>query len=205
MIYFILTSCIIDECPVREREYYTAYASLECAIHKYNIQDTKIIFVENNGKRKTYLDELGCDVFYTNNNSLPTKNKGRKELQDVLDCIEAYSIGDDDFVVKLTGRYIIDKQSQFMETLKTQPTADCIIKYASYASPFILYNERETCISGLVGMRSRYIKMIEPPTEEECAEWKWAAVTWKMDEQRVIGLPMLGLCMHVASQVMCFV
>jgi len=204
MIYFILTSCIIDECPVREREYYTAYASLECAIHKYNIQDTKIIFVENNGKRETYLDELGCDVFYTNNNSLPVKNKGRKELQDIFDCIETYSIRDDDFVVKLTGRYIIDKQSQFMETLMTQPTADCIIKYASHNSPFSLYYKRESCISGLIGMRCRYIKMIEPPTEEECAEWKWAAVTWKMDEQRVIGLPMLGVCMNVASQMYCF-
>ena len=30
----------------------------------------KIIIVENNGVRKTFLDDLGCEVYYTNNNFL---------------------------------------------------------------------------------------------------------------------------------------
>lgn len=182
----------------------TAYSSLYTWIHLNSIE-AKIIFVENNGVRPTYLDDLGCDVFYTNNNSLPTKNKGRKELQDILDCIEAYSIADDEFIVKLTGRYIIDKQSPFMDALKACPTADCIIKYACYTTPFKLYSTRETCISGVVGMRARYIKMIEPPAEEECAEWKWAAVTWKIEDERLIQLPTLGLCMNVGSELNQFV
>ena len=203
MIYFILTACILDDSPIREREYITAYSSLYTWINLNSIE-AKVIFVENNGMRPTYLDDLGCDVFYTNNNSLPTKNKGRKELQDVLDCIQAYSIGDDEFIVKLTGRYIIDKESPFMEALKTSPTADCIIKYASYIDPFNLFSRRESCISGLVGMRCRYIKMIELPAEEECVEWKWAAVTWKIEEERLIQLSRLGLCMNVASKMNSF-
>jgi hypothetical protein len=169
----------MDECPVREREYYTAYAALECAIQKYNIQDTKIIFVENNGKRETYLDELGCDVFYTNNNSLPVKNKGYKEIRDVLDCIAAYNIQDTDFVVKLTGRYIVERDSPFMAALQAEPQRDCI--------------------SGLIGMKCAYVKRIELPIKYECAEWKWAGVTYLIDEERIINLSRLGLFMHMDS------
>lgn len=197
MIYFILTSCIMDNSPAREREYYTAYAALECAIQKYNIQDTKIIFVENNGKRETYLDELGCDVFYTNNNSLPVKNKGYKEIRDVLDCIAAYNIQDTDFVVKLTGRYIVERDSPFMAALQAEPLPDCIIKYSNYFthSPTRIRD----CLSGLVGMKCAYIKHIELPSETEAGEWKWAGVTYLINEERIINLSRLGLFMHMDS------
>ena len=57
----------------------------------------EIILIENNGMRNTYLDKLGCKVFYTNNNLLPTQNRGRKELQDIFDCIRYFKINDDDF------------------------------------------------------------------------------------------------------------
>ncbi len=200
MLYFILTACIFDDSPKREREYITAYSSLYTSIHLADLE-AKIIIVENNG-RPTYLDDLGCDILYTENNRLPTANKGRKELQDVKDCIEAYSIPDDAFIVKLTGRYIIDKHSPFMEAVKAHPDADCIMKFASYADPFVY--SPDTCISGLLGMRCRYIKMIQLPQEKECAEWKWAAVTSQMDPTRVVKLPSLGLCMNVGSELYCF-
>ena len=197
MIYFILTSCIMNDSPLREMEYYKAYTALECAIQKYNIKNTKIIFVENNGKRETYLDELGCDVFYTSNNSLPVKNKGYKELQDVLDCIAAYNIQDTDFVVKLTGRYMIENDSPFIAALKGEPQPDCIIKYSNYFthSPTRIRD----CIGGLIGMKCAYVKRIELPSESECAEWKWAGVTYLMDEEHIVNLSRLGLYMHMDS------
>lgn len=200
MLYFILTACIFDDSPKREREYITAYSSLYTWIHLAGLE-AKIIIVENNG-RPTFLDDLGCDILYTENNTLPTANKGRKELQDIKDCIEAYSIPDDAFIVKLTGRYIIDKQSPFMEAVKAHPDADCIMKFASYADPFIY--SPDTCISGILGMRCRYMKQIELPGEDECAEWKWAAVTRRMDSRRVIKVPVLGICMNVGSEMNCF-
>ena len=201
MLYVILTACIFDDSPVREREYITAYSSLYTWIHLADLE-AKIIIIENNGQRPTYLDDLGCDVLYTTNNQLPTANKGIKELQDIKDCIEAYSIPDDAFIVKLTGRYIIDKQSPFMEAVKAHPNADCIIKFASYANPCVY--SPDTCISGLLGMRCRYMKQIELPTEDECAEWKWAAVTSRMKPERVIKLAKLGVCMNVGSELYCF-
>ena len=197
MIYFILTSCIMDDSPAREREYYTAYAALECAILAHNIKDTKIIFVENNGKRETYLDELGCDVFYTNNNSLPVKNKGYKEIRDVLDCIAAYNIQDTDFVVKLTGRYIVERDSPFMAALQAEPQPDCIIKYSNYFTHSL--RRIRDCIGGLIGMKCAYVKRIELPSETEAGEWKWAGVTYLIDEERIVNLSSLGLYMHMDS------
>lgn len=197
MIYFILTACIIDDSATREKEYFTAYTALECAIQTLGIKDTKIIIVENNGKRETYLDELGCDVFYTENNTLPTRNKGKKEIQDVLDCIQAYNIQDTDFVVKLTGRYVIETGSPFLTALQAEPLPDCIIKYSNYLTHSPTRNR--DCISGLIGMKCKYVKQIELPNETEAAEWKWAGVTYFIDEARTVNLNMLGLHMHMGS------
>lgn len=200
MIYFILTACILNDSEIREREYNTAFISLDSYLRLNNMTDYKIIFVEGNGKRDTYLDEFGCDVFYTDNNDLPTKNKGYKELKDVLDCLDAYQVQDTDFVVKITGRYLLGKDSPFMSTLKevyTNPDIDCIIKYSAYLTPV---NHRiRDCISGLIGMRAGYIRKIELPNEEEAAEWKWAGVTYLMEESRVLNLSNLGIMAHMDS------
>jgi hypothetical protein len=199
MIYFILTACITNDCEIRERDYTTSFISLDSYLRLNSMTDYKIIFVEGNGKRKTYLDELGCDVFYTRNNDLPIKNKGYKELKDVLDCLNAYKVRDTDFVVKLTGRYILGKHAPFMETLKevyTNPDIDCIIKYSAYLTP-INHRVRD-CISGLIGMKAVYIRQIELPNEE-AAESKWADVTYLMQESRVRNLLNLGIMAYMDS------
>jgi len=202
MIYFILTACILDDSPIREKEYCTAYTALECAIQRLGIK-AKIMFVENNGKRETYLDELGCDVLYTQNNALPTENKGYKEIRDVLDCIAAYSIKDTDFIVKLTGRYILDRDSPFMSALQAEPLPDCIIKYTNYLTHSSI--RTRDCISGLIGMKCQYVKQIELPSETEAAEWKWAGATYTIDETHIVNLNRLGLHMHMGSVVYIYV
>ena len=197
MIYFILTACITTDDHFRENEYLTAYSMLETSIHMNGIRDSKIILVENNGQRSTYLDDIG-EVFYTTNNTLPTTNKGHKELQDVLDCIRAYNIKDDDFIVKMTGRYFIQPASPFMQILNdvhTQPI-ECILRYGNY---FVSSEKCGDCVTGLIGMRCKYVKQIEIPAPNECVEWKWAAVTYLMDDARVINLPVLGLRIHADS------
>ena len=54
-----------------------------------NIKNYKIIIVEWDGVRRTFLDLLGYDVVYTNNNNINTRNYGIKELCDVNYCIIA--------------------------------------------------------------------------------------------------------------------
>jgi hypothetical protein len=107
MIYFIVTASVFNSCKIREEQYKNGITTLKNMIKKNNINEYKIIIVENNGERNTFLNDLDCEVFYTTNNTIPTNNKGIKELQDVVDCIEKYNINDSDFIVKMTGRYIL--------------------------------------------------------------------------------------------------
>jgi len=199
MLYFILTACVMDS-PMREQQYFAAFTALQCYLVTNGFSDYRIIVVEGNGKRETYLDELGCDVLYTTNNSLPTQNKGYKELADVLAVINTYNIQDDDFVVKMTGRYVINSNSPFMAALKDD--LDCIIKYTTYLTP--VNHRTGDCMSGLIGMRAKYIRQIELPSEYEAAEWKWAKVTYLIDEARILNLPLLGMRAHMDSVLMVY-
>jgi hypothetical protein len=180
MIYFIITTSIINNCIIRKEQYIKSITILKNIIQNKKIENYQIIIVENNGLRKTYLDDLGCTVYYTNNNSLPTNNKGYKELQDILDTITIFDIKNTDFIVKMTGRYSLEYDSEFMNVLEmcskseaslSLPSEiDCIIKYGPFSSP-VDYKTND-CITGLIGMRCFYIKQIEKPNLNECVEWK---------------------------------
>lgn len=193
MIYFIVTTCLFDECPIRVNQYIYGINKLKQIIQTENIENCKIIIIENNGVRNTFLDKLGCDVYYTSNNFLPTKNKGIKELQDVKDCIKYYNIEDNDFIVKMTGRYILHNNSEFMRIIKNLFTThyDCVIKYGSYLNP--LDYKVENCITGLIGMRCVYVKQIETPEEDVCVECKWAKATYFIENHKIYLVNKLGI------------
>jgi len=165
-----------------------------------HIPDSKVILIENNGKRKTFLDLYkGCDVFYTNNNMIQTKNKGLKELKDIKDCIEHYAIQEQDFVVKLSGRYRIMDPSPFIDALKYLEGIDCILRYGSFNIPSD--TKVKDCITGLIGMRCKYVKLIEEPRENDPVEWKWALVTYQIPDERILALTSLGLYMRPMNTV----
>jgi hypothetical protein len=208
MIYFIVTACLIGECPIRKSQYIRGIAQLTKMVRSMapGAVDTpyKIIIVENNGARATFLDELCrragdgcCEVFYTTNNLAGVSNKGLKELRDVLDCISHYGIRDDDFIVKMTGRYVLHDDSEFMRAIRaffcgaTQPAYDCVIKYGSYLTPVDYITD--DCITGLIGMRCRFVKQIESPKEHECVEWKWGKATRLIIPERILLVDTLGI------------
>lgn len=191
MIYFIITTSIFDDSHLRKQKYIDCIPQLQKCININNITDYKIIIVENNGKRQTYLDTLGYDVFYTENNFINTNNKGIKELKDIIQCIDNYKINDNDFIVKLTGRYFLEETSEFMQTLKNVEKYDCIIKYGSYLKP--VNYKLEDCITGCIGLRCNYVKKIEMPNEEECVEWKWAKMSMILDDKKIHMLDKIGL------------
>lgn len=116
-----------------------------------------------------------------------------KELQDILDCIDKYNINDTDFIVKMTGRYILDDNSEFMNIIKNiyNTNYDCVIKYGPYFKP-VNYKMND-CIIGLIGMSCLYVKQIEIPNETECVEWKWAKVTNLMDDAKICLVNNLGI------------
>jgi hypothetical protein len=100
MIYFLVTTCVFNDCLIRKEEYINGINKLKKIIQDLNFENYKIIIVENNGKRDTFLNMLDCEVYYTENNFIPTNNKGIKELQDILDCIDKYNINDTDLLLK---------------------------------------------------------------------------------------------------------
>ena len=193
MIYFIVTTSILINYEIRKRQYTEGISKLQSAIHTLGIEAYRIIIIDNNGQRPTYLDTLGCDVLYTNNNSLPISNNGYKELQDILDCITHYNIADTDFIVKMTGRYILEDNSEFMLAIQNQPTTqhDCIIKFGSFNRP--VDYQMNDCITGLIGMRCSFVKQIVKPQPNECVEWKWGQATYLIDAAKIHKVDRLGI------------
>jgi len=186
-VYFILTSSIKDMNDDERKEKYLKGISSVLQYTK-DMPNCKVILVENNGKRPTYLDGLGIDVFYTNNNTLGLE-KGSTEMKDILDCIEKYKIRDNDFIVKMTARYKLDTSSPFMdEVSKLKSNTDCIIRYGSYDK---LDGDKNDCITGLIGMRCEHIKRIK--MNVPFIEHEWAAVANSIDSEKVIAMKQLGV------------
>ena len=196
MIYFLVTTCIFNYSDIRRIQYVNAIYKLKVLIQQNNLSNYRIIIIENNGNRRTYLNDLHNEVFYTYNNTLKTNNKGIKELKDIFDCIKHYNIKDDDFIVKMTGRYILENNSEFFEHLKnidnnSNNNIDCIIKYGPYYKP--VDYKMNNCITGLIGMRCKYIKLMRYPKQNECVEWYWGGVTSIIPDSSIIKVNKLGI------------
>lgn len=195
MIYFLVTATLFANCPIRDEQYKNGIRALKESIRSLEIENYCIVLIENNGIRDTFLiHEDGCEVYYSYNNVfLSTGNKGYKELQDLLDCIEGFQIQDTDFIVKMTGRYVLHKHSEFMNAVKQlQDTQyECILRYGSYSNP--VHHKTNDCITGLIGMSCRHIKRIQIPKEHECVEWLWAEVANSIAEDKVCIVSQLGI------------
>jgi hypothetical protein len=193
MIYFLITTSLFNNCSIRKNQYTTGINKLKKIINNLDIRNYKIIIIENNGKTDTFLNTFDCEVYYTTNNFLPTTNKGYKELQDILDCIDKYNIKETDLIVKMTGRYILDDDSEFMNIIKNiyNTKYDCVIKYGSYLKP--VDYKMDDCITGLIAMSCFYVKQIEKPNNTECVEWKWGKVTRLIDDKKIYLVKKLGI------------
>jgi len=170
--YMIITACLenkigVKNGPEREKRYVESIRTSLALLDK----NIKPIIVENNGKRHTCLDDLGCDVYYTNNNELPFdgETKGFIELMDIQEVIEHYHIQDNDMIIKMTGRYkLLD--SSFIDTVNANPQYDAFFKFFNVCT---LKFESEDCVLGLYAMRCSYLKQItvngDLPLEQEVA------------------------------------
>ena len=189
--YLIITTSLIDKnYDSRKRQYTRGIQTAK----KLVPSDYKIIIVENNGKRDTFLDNFELDVFYTNNNKdIVSGNKGKKELQDIKDIIQHYNIKDDDFIVKLTGRYFIQDNSDYFSYINKD--IDFVGKFGNYSR--CKPNPKSTrCGTGMVGMRVKYIKNIPDLDEDTHLEDAWGKLVCEcIEPSRAIKLDILNLLM----------
>lgn len=189
MIYIIITTALVqNNFEIRKQHYINGINSLLKKNKGY-----KIIIVEGNGERRTFLDDFGVDVVYTSNNiNRPFNNTGHMEMKDIHDVISKYNIQDDDFIVKLTGRYFIDEISPFFDALEIGGY-ECIIKYGNYAG---LYSDIpiNDCICSLIGMTGKYMKMVKVPKDNSVSlETNFANVALLIPRENQCILQNLGI------------
>ena len=204
--YFIVTTSIIQNGNEvkREREYKQGIKALQDSLNEFPTlkANSKIIIVENNGQRSTFLDGLGEDVVYTENNK-NDENKGIKEIKDVLAVMDKYNINGDDMVVKLTGRYSILPNSPFMKTLAERPpTLAAIARVGWFDEQFGLpsIEAGDAVITGLIALKAKHVREIffangaEPNIENN-----WYKRIAALPRSDVVVLQTLGLDMPVAD------
>ncbi len=147
----------------------------------------RVLLVENNGPRPTVFDSLDCEVLYTDTNKY-TIAKGTNELLNVLSCLYHFQVPDEELVIKITGRYVIDVSGSFCQYLQhcNPNDVDCIIRYGSFADSS---NEapHEDCITGLIAMKCKYIKQMQH-TPGDIVEHSWAKQSLRLDPKRIIRI-----------------
>lgn len=182
---------------VRKQQYIKGISSIVSSFPK----TTKIIIVENNGQQATYLDDFVSDnttVYYTSTNRLTDNvDKSFKEKTDISLVIKEFNIPNDDFIVKVTGRYVIQQHSPFVDAVKNiTPEIQALLRYGSYAQQ--RHNEApdmNDSNTGLVGLRchlwKEVIDMIQITTVS--IEHVVPKVVNKLPPSSVVSLNHLGI------------
>jgi len=157
MLYIIITASINNKVGVknsihRQNRYIESINQL-LELTKDDL-DIKPIIVENNGLRQTFLDDLKCDVCYTDNNKVNYDHKGENELLDIKEVIERYQIKDDDTIIKLTGRYRL-LNLNFINLVKKTNDCDAFVKFFNVYTKQYMHDD---CVLGLFAIKCKYLK-----------------------------------------------
>lgn len=190
--WILITTCLLaNDFDIRKKQYIRGITSVlnRCGGLKsgYNI-----CIIENTGLKTSFLDDFNIPVLYTTNNSIPTTNKGLKELHDIFDAIKYFEINDNDFIVKITGRYYLDPKNNFFDELDGF-TGDALVRFGSYKN-LPSTKKINDCITGLIGIKCKYVKTIKIPTEYECVEWDWAMKACELSNVHILSRLGIWIC-----------
>lgn len=168
MIYIIITTSIINKAGIkgnyvlnakhRENRYIESIKHLLKIIN--NIDNLHPIIVENNGDRKTFLNNLNCDILYTENNKYNLMHKGGNELLDIKSVINTYNIDDNDTIIKLTGRYKILNLDFINLVINKCSEIDAFVKFFNVCT-LKYHKNKDDCVLGLFALKCKYLKNFE--------------------------------------------
>jgi len=193
MIYIIITTSINNKIGVQNNDHRKQrYTDSINAILSFVKDDPEIkpIIVENNGVRKTFLDDLGCDVVYTNNNMQYFHHKGVNELLDIKQVIRQYNIQNDDYIIKLTGRYRLLNRT-FIDQVKCGvDIKDAFVKFFNVCTLQYMFDD---CVLGLFAAKAKYLKMfgyscVRSPECEFADHLRKRVAPLKIEEIQDLGL-----------------
>lgn len=212
MIYIIITTCVnsnygINNYEHRKNLYIENINYLLNLIENNNM--LKPIIVENNGLRPTYLDELNCDIVYTNNNSKSFNHKGVNELLDIKYIINKYNISDEDIIIKLTGRYKVLNNNFFnliidnINNVDNINNYDAFIKFFNVCTKTYMYND---CVLGLFAIKCKYMKKFNYINFHKSPEAEFSSfVRENVNKNKIFEVNMLYLqcCFANDLQILC--
>ena len=194
MIYIIVTTSILNKAgaqnPIhRQQRYMESIQKLLRLIEKS--KDITPIVVENNGQRQTYLDDLSCEVCYTNNNTLRTFHKGENELFDIKEVIHRYNIQADDCIIKLTGRYKL-LNANFIDLVKKNMTNyDAFVKFFNVCTKEYVSND---CVLGLFATKAKYVKAFNYSLNINSPECEFASyIRQHIEQSKIMEITHLDL------------
>jgi hypothetical protein len=193
MIYLIITTSINSKFNTynyegRKNRYIESIQSALSLVTNYEI--IKPIIVENNGPRNTFLNDFNCDVVYTNNNMLNVQHKGVTELLDIKHVINQYNIGDDDIIIKLTGRYKILDESFFNLIKNNYDKYDAFCKFYNVCT---LQYEYDSCVLGLVALKCKYLKLFEYICNQSPETEIATHIIENIEKEKIMEIHNLGL------------
>ena len=119
------------------------------------------------------------------------------EMLDVFACINHFNIKDEDFIVKVTGRYILHDNCAFfdiVDNLENKPYS-AVVRFGQFDEPTSKV-KTNNCTTGLIGLKCKYVKQIELPDfkdKKTSIEMKWAKVINTIDDSEICFLEELGL------------
>lgn len=201
MIHLLISTCVMaGDCD--RRQTYLHRISVAFEEFRNVIPDIKVVILNNCGEENAdylyLLEDDNLQLFHTSNQLIPTTNKGLKELKDVKDYIDQNNVPDDDFIIKLTGRYLIEKHSPFLVALQNDwnENIECMIRLGDYDDrcvKSISVGDEIDCLSGLIGFKCFHYKNMPLPEEFENLEWIMAETSIQIPESRKIILDDLGI------------
>jgi hypothetical protein len=204
-IWVIITASLINlDRETRKKEY---IEGINKVLKTFKDPKYKIVIVENSSKitqkfsplHRTYLDQFNVPIFYTKNNIIlkHTYNYGIIELLDLKECINYFGIKNDDFIIKITGRYELQDDCPFfdiVDKLEIHPYS-AVVRYNQFCDPPSL-ERTHICTTGLIGLKCEYLKQIENVDFNEnntSIEINWAKAISSIDTSDVCILEKLGL------------
>ena len=80
-----------------------------------------------------------------------------RTMRTTKSAIEKYNIGDDDMIIKLTGRYKLLNDSFFEFIKQNENNYDAFIKFYNVCEETFMTND---CIMGMFSIRCKYLKQL---------------------------------------------
>lgn len=125
------------------------------SILKHVLSDEKVFITENTGNNSSFLDNYGIYVHYTNSQqTMFHENQGKKEFTDIISCLNAKNIDDDDMVIKVTGRYIIE--TDFFPELVRRNVDKDVVYCPKNAFKDVPPHPFPDCILGMIAMKAKH-------------------------------------------------